>query len=146
MHCSLFNITLKNVHNIKATHGNTLSPIRGGCRRGGGREGSFDINRGTGKKKSVFQLKMPYSCPSASFASAESFISFVSSSSVALCGFHPPTTPPTLGEARTPLPYHLFLKILTTPFFVALPPPQSRGCHLCLASPLRGNNVVSEEG
>lgn len=45
MHGNFFNITLKNVHNIKATHGNAPSPLRGEG------EGSFDIN--IGNKKTV---------------------------------------------------------------------------------------------
>lgn len=100
MHGNLFNITLKNVHNIKATHGNAAFPFKGEG------EGSFDINRGP--KKSLFQLKMPFSCPSASFASAKSRISFVSSSSITLHGsilLPPPLSTSTLA---CQLPYHLF--------------------------------------
>lgn len=100
MHGNLFNITLKNVHNIKATHGNTPSPFKGEG------EGSFDINRGT--KKSLFQLKTPYSCPSASFASAKSLISFVSSSSIILRGSILQPPPLSASGLACQLPYHLF--------------------------------------
>lgn len=61
MHGKLFNITLKNVHNIKATHGNTVSILKWEG------EGIYDINRGrTTTKKSLCQLKMHFTSPSAS--------------------------------------------------------------------------------
>lgn len=67
MHGNFFNITLKNVHNIKATHGNTSSPPRGEG------EGSFDINIGT--KKQSLSVQDAIFLSISIIASAESLLS-----------------------------------------------------------------------
>lgn len=109
MHGNFFNITLKNVHNIKATHGNAPSPLRGEG------EGSFDINIGT-KKQSL-------SVQDAIFLS----ISIICFSRIFLSSHHPPSYPhpPWFNPAHpppppTPLPRAVANSLTTSP--IRLPP------------------------
>lgn len=128
MHGNFFNITLKNVHNIKATHGNTPSPFIGEG------EGSFDINIGTKKQSLSVQDAIFLSISIICF----SRISFVSSSSIFFF-FHPPwfqPTPPSTSSLACQLP---------------LPPPSIQLSHLHslwlplrLPSPCTVNDIVND--
>lgn len=132
MHGNLFNITLKNVHNIKATHGNTPSPFKGEG------EGSFDINRGTKKKY--------LSAQDAIFLSI-SIICF-SQISYLFClfilhhpsWFNPPTTPSFRERFSLPTPLP---PVLSTPLRSALLPPQSLVA-LSSSITVQDNNIVND--
>lgn len=112
MHGNFFNITLKNVHNIKATHGNTPSPF------GGEGEGSFDINIGTKKQSLSVQDAIFLSISIVCF----SRISSVSSSSSIFFILPGSNTSPSSLSASSlacQLPHHL-----------SYPPPSIRLSHL----------------
>lgn len=115
MHGNFFNITLKNVHNVKATHGNAPSLLRGGG------EGSFDIN--TGNKKTLsFSSRCHFLVHRHPLLWPNLFRLLVFHPYFILPGSTHPPPPFSASSLACQLPLHL---LCPPPSIQALRPPQS---------------------